>query len=192
MGAGLLALAAAVIGGAVSLVAVFITQCSAERVHEREQARIERHRQEDLAQARESRLLGERQAAYVRFGAAARTARDALAACMHDLRREGRLEATRREELEERWHAYVAQHAEAHIIASDPVLGAIGGVNGSLRKIYGFVKRLDTGPTAPGDSLEVLEERVDRLWDHLVDLREAMRQDLGLTALGGGLIAPTG
>ncbi|WP_392675818.1 hypothetical protein [Streptomyces sp. LN785] len=185
MGAAVLTLAAAVIGSAVSLVSVFVTQRYTQQVHRREQERVERHRQEDLAQARASRLLGERQAAYVRFSAAARTARDALAACMHDLRRAGRLETERREELEERWHAYVAQHAEAHIIASDDVVGVIGGVNGSLRKIYGLVKRLDTGPTAPGDSMEALEERIDGLWNGLVDLRQAMRQDLGLTASAG-------
>lgn len=180
MGGAALTLAAAVIGSAVSLLSVLVTQRFTQRVHRREQDRIERHRQEDLAQARASRLTEERQAAYVRFSAAARTVRDTLAACMHDLRREEALEDSRREELKERWDAYVAQHAEAHIIASNDVLGVVGRVNGGLRQIYGLVKRLDTGSRSPGETVDTLEERIEGLWPGLVALREAMRRDLGL------------
>ncbi|MEU1436391.1 hypothetical protein ABZ438_20205 [Streptomyces sp. NPDC005786] len=180
MGEAALTLSAAVIGSAVSLVSVLVTQRLTQQVHRREQDRIERHRQEDLVQARAGHLLEERQAVYVRFSAAARTARDALAACMYDLRREGALEDTSREELKARWDAYVAQHAEAHIIASQDVLGMVGRVNGALRQIYGLVKRLDTGPQDPGDSVDALRERIDGLWPSLVALREGMRRDLGL------------
>ncbi|MFD8801538.1 hypothetical protein [Streptomyces atroolivaceus] len=176
----MLTLSAAVIGSAVSLVSVLVTQRFTQQVHRREQDRIERHRHEDLARARASRLLEERQAAYVRFSAAARITRDALAACMHDMRRAGTLEETRREELKQRWDTYVAQHAETHIIASSDVLGVVGRVNGALRKIYGLVKRLDSGSQNPGDSVDALEDRIDDLWPSLVALREAMRCDLDL------------
>ncbi|MFJ3310259.1 hypothetical protein ACIPSA_46155 [Streptomyces sp. NPDC086549] len=180
MGAAVLTLAAAVLGGVVSLVSVWITQRSAQRVTERESERIERHRQEDWEKARLQRLYEERQAGYVRFSAATRVARDVLAACMHDFQRAGRLDDARRAELQERWDAYVAQHAEAHIIVSNDVLGAVGQVNGALRQIYGVVKRLDVGPQRPNDNLEALQRRLDGLWDHLVTLREVMRRDLGL------------
>lgn len=188
MGTAILTLAAAVIGGAVSLASVLVTQRYSQQVHLREHERIERHRQEDLIRARAVRLLEERQAAYVRFSAATRTARDALEACMHDLRREGSLQPSRREALQESWSAYVAQHAEAHIIASDDVHGLIGQVNGTIRKIYGLIARLDVGPRDPGDSIESLQERVDELWPALVELREGMRYDLGLTSSADGLI----
>ncbi|MFE6039888.1 hypothetical protein [Streptomyces sp. NPDC056452] len=180
MGGAVLTLSAAVIGSAVSLVSVLVTQRFTQQVHRREQDRVERHRHEDLARARANRLLEERQAAYVRFSAAARTARDALAACMYDMRRAGTLEDTHREELKQRWDAYVAQHAETHIIASNDVLGVVGRVNGALRKIHGLVKRLDVGPQNPGDSVDALTERIDDLWPSLVALREAMRRDLDL------------
>ncbi|MEU1123826.1 hypothetical protein ABZ371_09650 [Streptomyces sp. NPDC005899] len=162
-----------------------VTQRFTQQVHRREQDRIERHRHEDLVRARASRLLEERQVAYVRFSAAARTTRDVLAACMHDMRRAGALDDARREELKQRWDAYVAQHAETHIIASNEVLGVVGLVNGALRKIHGLVKRLDTGPRNAGDSVDVLEERIDDLWPSLVALREAMRYDLDLQQSAG-------
>ncbi|MFF5900172.1 hypothetical protein ACFY8O_30195 [Streptomyces argenteolus] len=185
MGGAVLTLSAAVIGSAVSLVSVLVTQRFTQQVHRREQDRIERHRREDLERARASRLLEERQATYVRFSAAARTARDALAACMYDMRRAGTLEDTRREELKQRWDAYVAQHAETHIIASDEVLCAVGRVNGALRKIHGLVKRLDTGWQSPSDSVDALKEQIDDLWPGLVALREAMRCDLDLQQPAG-------
>ncbi|WP_329214722.1 hypothetical protein OG257_36750 [Streptomyces sp. NBC_00683] len=180
MGRAVLTLSAAVIGSAVSLVPVLGTQRFTQQVHRREQDRVERHRHEDLARARANRLLEERQAVYVRFSAAARTARDALAACMYDIRRAGTLEDTHREELKQRWDAYVAQHAETHMIASNDVLGVVGRVNGALRKIHGLVKGLDMGPRNPGDSVDALRERIGDLWPSLVALREAMRRDLDL------------
>lgn len=182
MGAALLALAAALIGGGVSLASVFLTQRGAERGWAREQERIERHRQEDRVREWEGRLLEDRRAAYARLHAAARAARDSLAGCAHDLRRDGALEDTRREELNERWSAYVVQHAESHMIVSDQVLPVLGAANGSLRKIYGLVKRLDTGRPRQGETVEVLSSRIDNLWDRFSDLRDEMRRDLGVTS----------
>ncbi|MFF8102852.1 hypothetical protein ACF07S_24440 [Streptomyces sp. NPDC016640] len=182
MGTALVALAAAVIGGGVSLASVFLTQRGAERGWVRDHERIERHRREDQVRQWDSRLLEERRAAYSRLHATARAARDALAACMHDLRRAGALEEGRRVELEERWSAYVVQHAESHMIVSDAVLPLLGAANGSLRQIYGLVKRLDTGQSRQDESVEMLSRRMDDLWARLTDLRDEMRRDLGITA----------
>ncbi|MFI1423101.1 hypothetical protein ACH4VX_35110 [Streptomyces sp. NPDC020731] len=182
MGAALLALAAAVIGGGVSLASVFLAQRGAERGWAREHERIERHRREDRIREWDSRLLDERRAAYTRLHAAARAARDSLAGCMHDLRRDGALEEARRAELEERWSVYVVQHAESHMIVSDDVLPVLGAANGLLRKIYGLVKRLDAGQPRQGETVEELSRRVDGLWEKLSDLRDEMRRDLGVTA----------
>ncbi|WP_406357976.1 hypothetical protein OHB56_35865 [Streptomyces sp. NBC_01635] len=182
MSTALVALAAAVIGGGVSLASVFLTQRSAERGWTREHERTERHRQEDQVRHWDSRLLEERRAAYTRLNATARAARDALAGCMHDLRRVGTLDEVRRAELEERWSTYVVQHAECHMIVSDAVLPVLGAANGSLRKIYGLVKRLDAGQPRQEESVEELSRRVDDLWDRLTDLRDEMRRDLGVTA----------
>ncbi|OKK14108.1 hypothetical protein AMK33_04785 [Streptomyces sp. CB02400] len=182
MGAALLALAAAVIGGGVSLASVLLTQRSAERGWTREHERIERHREEDRIRERDSRLLEERRAAYTRLNATARAARDALAGCMHDLRRGGSFDEARRAELEERWSAYVVQHAESHMIVSDAVLPVAGAANGSLRKIYGLVQRLDSGQSDREEELQELSRRVDDLWDRLTALRDEMRRDLGITA----------
>ncbi|MFF0112444.1 hypothetical protein [Streptomyces prasinus] len=101
---------------------------------------------------------------------------------MHDMRRAGALDEARRAELEERWSTYVVQHAESHIIVSDAVLPVLGAANGSLRKIYGLVKRLDAGQPRQEESVEELSRQVDDLWDRLTDLRDEMRRDLGITA----------
>ncbi|MGW0854817.1 hypothetical protein [Streptomyces sp. NPDC002690] len=190
MGAAMLTLAAAVIGGAVSLVSVLLAQRHAQRVHQREQERVERHRQEDLTRARDDRLLAERQAVYVRFNAASRSVRDALAACAADLRRTGAVDGPRRDTLHESWRAYVAHHAEVNILASDEVHGLAGRVNGALQRIHRHVVRLDTGATDPGDGPEALEGQIEELWERLVVLREGMRQDLGMTMARPG--APAG
>ncbi|MFF8881858.1 hypothetical protein [Streptomyces flaveolus] len=182
MGAALLALAAAVIGGGVSLASVLLAQRGVERGWSREHERIERHRQEDRVREWDSRLLEERRASYTRLHAAARAARDTLAGCMHALQRNDALDDTRRAELEERWSAYVVQHAESHMIVSDDVLPALGAANGSLRKIYGLVKRLDAGLPRQGETIEELSQRLDGLWERLSELRDEMRRDLGVTA----------
>ncbi|MCG8965466.1 hypothetical protein [Streptomyces sp. CL12-4] len=101
---------------------------------------------------------------------------------MHDLRRNDALDDARRAELEERWSAYVVQHAESHMIVSDDVLPALGSANGSLRKIYGLVKRLDAGLPRQQETVEELSQRLDGLWERLSDLRDEMRRDLGVTA----------
>ncbi|MFJ3336853.1 hypothetical protein [Streptomyces sp. NPDC086766] len=175
-------LAAAVIGGGVSLASVFLAQRGTERGWVREHERIERHREEDRIREWDSRLLDERRAAYTRLNATARAARDALAGCMHGLRQVGTLDEPQRAELEERWSAYVVQHAESHMIVSDAVLPVLGAANGSLRQIYGLVKRLDAERTERDEGLQELSRRMDVLWGRLTDLRDEMRRDLGVTA----------
>ncbi|MFE2236233.1 hypothetical protein ACFXA4_27205 [Streptomyces sp. NPDC059442] len=186
MGAAALALVAAVLGGLVSLVSVWFTQRSAQRLRELELEHTERHRREDRDRDRQDRLLAERQAGYIRFSAAVRAVRDVLAACTYDLRRSGTLEDARRADLAERWNAFVVQHAEAHILVSDDVLEAVGRVNAAVRRIYGLVQRLDTGPRGPEITMEELQRRLDELWEPLEFLREAMRTDLGLAGTGAG------
>ncbi|MFF8593735.1 hypothetical protein ACF061_20270 [Streptomyces sp. NPDC015220] len=143
---------------------------------------MERHREEDRIREWDSRLLEDRRAAYTRLNATARAARDALAGCMHGFRQTGTLDDTQRADLEERWSAYVVQHAESHMIVSDAVLPLLGAANGSLRRIYGLVKRLDTDQSEQAEDLQELSRRMDGLWDRLTDLRDEMRRDLGVTA----------
>jgi hypothetical protein len=92
------------------------------------------------------------------------------------------VDEAQRAELDERWSAYVVQHAESHMIVSDAVLPVLGAANGSLRQIYGLVKRLDTGQPRQDESVAVLSRRMDELWSQLTDLRDEMRRDLGVTA----------
>ncbi|MFJ5557331.1 hypothetical protein ACIQCD_07885 [Streptomyces sp. NPDC093250] len=101
---------------------------------------------------------------------------------MHELRRSDSFDEARRAELEERWSAYVVQHAESHMIVSDAVLPVVGAVNGSLRKIYGLAQRLDSGQSDREEELRELSREVDDLWDRLTALRDEMRRDLGTTA----------
>lgn len=75
----------------------------------------------------------------------------------------------------------MVQHAESHMIVSDAVLPVVGAANGSLRKIYGLVKRLDSGQSGQEEDLQELSGRLNDLWDRLTGLRDEMRRDLGVT-----------
>ncbi|MFC9269063.1 hypothetical protein ACFTXJ_14985 [Streptomyces zhihengii] len=175
-----LAIVTAGIGGVVSLASMLLAQRGTERYQAREHERQERHREEDRVRAWDDQLLEARRAAYTKLNAATRAARDALAACMHDLRDTGSVDGARLTEMEERWGEYVLAHAESHMIVSDSVLNLVGHVNGSLRVIYGLVKRLNAGSTRPGDSLDRIQQRLDELWGQLSVLRDEMRRDLGI------------
>lgn len=142
MGSALITLGAAVAGGLVTLISVLLTQRSAERLRREEHERGDRHRLEDQEQARDNLLLDRRRASYAKMNAAARTARDALVSCSIELRETGEVEPGTLATLESVWAAYVSQHAEAHMTVSDEVLDALGAVNGSLRQMYGLVKKL--------------------------------------------------
>ncbi|MGW3401048.1 hypothetical protein [Streptomyces zhihengii] len=159
---------------------MLLTQRGTERHQAREHERQERHREEDRVRAWDDQLLEARRAAYTKLNAATRAARDALAACMHDLRDTGSVDAARLTEMEERWGEYVLAHAESHMIVSARVMNAVGHVNGSLRVIYGLVKRLNAGNTRPDDSPDRLQQRLDELWGQLSASRDEMRRDLGI------------
>ncbi|MDX3077895.1 hypothetical protein [Streptomyces sp. MI02-7b] len=182
MGAALLAIAAALIGGGVSLASVLLSQRGAERAQNREQHRIDQRRAEDRLHDWDSRLLDERRAAYTRLNSTARSLRDALSDCRHGLEATGTLNADVLEEMEERWNQYVVTHAEAHMIVSDGVLPLLGAVNGSLRIARGLVKQLSGERQRPGGELEQLTQRIADLWPRLEALRDEMRRDLGVTS----------
>ncbi|MFJ4851102.1 MULTISPECIES: hypothetical protein [unclassified Streptomyces] len=181
MGAALLTIVAALIGGAVSLASVRLSQRGAERALGQEQQRVDRHRAEDRRHEWDSRMLEERRAAYTRLNAAARSLRDALSDCSHDMEATGSVTPDTLTDMEERWRHYVVQHAEAHMIVSDEVLGLLGAVNGSLRAAHGLAKGLSGAGEQPEGGRAELRDRLRDLWPRLEALRDQMRRDLGIT-----------
>lgn len=182
MGNALTTLAATILGGLVTLATVLVTQRGSRALQEREQIRDDRLRAEDQRREWQAGLLAARRSAYTGFNSSARTTRDSIKKCMHAYKAGGTLDAELRSELEQEWRSYVVQHAESHMIVSDVVLHQVGSVNGSLRVMYGMVKRLDQGGTPlPSDSIEALEARLEGLWERLEAMRAAMRDDLGVS-----------
>lgn len=181
MGSALLALGAAAMGSLTTLISVFLTQRSAERLRRQDQERADRHRLEDRKHAWDNQLLEGRRVSYAKLSAAARSARDALVLCGRELQNTGRVEPQTRTTLDEAWASYVAQHAEAHMSVSDEVLEVLGSVNGSLRQMYHLVQAPHMEATDREAALSELERRADELWGRLASLRDAMRADLGIT-----------
>lgn len=182
MGSALITLAAAIIGGIITLSTVLMTQRASRALQQQEQLRSDLIRTEDQKREWYRELIAQRRVAYTHFNASARTTRDAMKNCMNAYKAGGSLDSQLRQELETEWRAYVIQHAASHMIVSDRVLNLVGSVNGSLRSMYGMTKRLDQGGTPQaGDSVAALEGRLDRLWPRLEAMREAMRCDLGVT-----------
>ncbi|MFJ6797269.1 hypothetical protein [Streptomyces sp. NPDC091268] len=180
MGAALLTLAAAVLGGLITLTSVLLTQRGAERLRREDRERVDRHRLEDRKHAWETQVLEARRASYARINAAARSARDAVVACSIEFLESGRLDPETGAALDSVWAAYVAQHAEAQMSVSDDVLVALGAVNGSLRQMHSLVQGLRRGTSDRESALQELEVRRRELWDRLTEARDEMRKDLGI------------
>ncbi|MFJ3514520.1 hypothetical protein [Streptomyces sp. NPDC090131] len=86
-----------------------------------------------------------------------------------------RLDAARRE--------HRARYSEAQMRIPDEVLAPADDVHRRLSRMYGVLKRLDGGipPRREGESLEQAHVQIVECWDRLSEMRQAMRQSLGLS-----------
>ena len=90
------------------------------------------------------------------------------------------LDDVARNELENARRPYIESMAEAHLTATLQVLDTIEVVTAGLSKAYRSIKHLEDGEPEPGGSFEEMETFLVELWDRWKDMREAMRQDLGV------------
>ncbi|MGW7603162.1 hypothetical protein [Streptomyces antimycoticus] len=164
----------AVAGVAGTLGGSLLTQRASERAKRRE---IELLR--DQEEARENLLL--RRTCYAELNRDARQFTTALNRHLHVMR-EGSVEETDSEALDEAKGAQRDRYSEAQMIATDEVLARASEVNQALNKVYGQVKRLERQEPEPGETVATAVQAQAKIWDMLRAMRTAMRHDLGVTA----------
>ncbi|MEV4999099.1 hypothetical protein [Streptomyces niveus] len=168
----LTALAAAVVGCAGTLLSALLTQRAADhsRQHEQERAELARQRHVDIRELR---------ACYVGLNTAARQYLAALTDQVHALSRGDDMSVVR-QRLTEARDQHRDVYAEAQLRVPEQVLDLAGEVSRELGIVYGMVRRLDDGLAYEGDSVVVVQERIDVLWHRLREVRREMRVELGV------------
>ncbi|MGW1181445.1 hypothetical protein ACWD7Y_17610 [Streptomyces drozdowiczii] len=175
---GLTALAAAVVGGAGTLLSALLTQRAADHSRQREQERAE------LARQRHSDI-GELRACYVGLNTAARQYLAALTDQVHALSRGDDMNAVR-QRLTEARDLHRDVYAEAQLRVPDQVLDLASEMSHELGSVYGMARRIDDGLAYEEDSVEAVQERIDVLWRRLREVRREMRTELGVPGASRG------
>ena len=168
----LTALAAAVVGCAGTLLSALPTQRAADHSRQREQERAE------LARQRHSDIR-ELRVCYVGLNTAARQYLAALTDQVHALSRGDDMSVVR-QRLTEARDQHRDVYAEAQLRLPQQVLDLAGEVSRELGTVYGMVRRLDDGLAYEGDSVAVVQERIDLLWHRLREVRREIRVELGV------------
>ncbi|MEU8196122.1 hypothetical protein AB0C10_20290 [Microbispora amethystogenes] len=141
-------------------------------------------RQEEHERAQRKAVLEQRRACYVALNIAIRRHRAAIIDFLHAIQR-GQVNDDVRGELEESRRLYIERHAEAQMTAPDDVLSAAGAVREHLSTWFGMARRLESGATREGDSLEAAFIHGDQFWNQNKRLRSMMRTDLGVPKSSG-------
>ncbi|MFJ7203009.1 hypothetical protein ACIQWR_05665 [Streptomyces sp. NPDC098789] len=173
---GLVALAAAVVGVAGTLLATALSQRMLARVQSDQFERQQRAAHAQWLREREVAELGLRRDCYIAAGAAYRRYRISLMTFLW-LVRDDEVTPAERTALEEARHGHHAAFAEAQMIASGEVLGELDRLTDVLARIYSRVLRL--GSQDPAVSFEDVHAELLGLRDRWDTVRTAMRTGLG-------------
>jgi len=92
----------------------------------------------------------------------------------------GAVDKAERDELGAARRAYLESFAEIQLTASLQALAAIQPFNDGLSEAYRAAKQFENQGPKPGGSVEEVKAFLDKLWDQWNDMREAMRNDLGV------------
>jgi hypothetical protein len=187
MTADLTTVVIAVLGLAGTLSSPLLGQRIAARARQQE---FELHRQERLeerADARQRSDLAECRSAYAALNTAARQYAQELRAYLRVIAA-GDVDEQDRAGLAEARRTYRDLYSEAQMILPDTVFGAAVSVNEGLGRAYGLARQLETARAQPGspdgDMARELNEAQEycrvTLYDLLADLRQLMREDLGV------------
>lgn len=169
----------AAIGVMGTLVAPIVSQRLASRA-KHDDLKIERsHRLDEQQQEQRRNALAAKRACYIAMVATSRRYRIELMNYLYKIKRET-LDDAARNELENARRPYIESMAEAHLTATLRVLNSIEIVTAGLSKAYRAIKHLEDREPEPDGSFEEMETFLVELWDRWKDMREAMRQDLGV------------
>ncbi|WP_327252798.1 hypothetical protein [Streptomyces sp. NBC_01244] len=185
MDSGLIALGAAVVGVAGTLLATVLSQRMVARV---QAAQFEREQQVDRTRwLREQELaeLARRRECYAAANAAYRRYRIGLMSFLWLVHR-SQVTPEERAALEEVRGGHHTVFAEAQMIASAAVLAELDTMTRGMTRAYARTMRLAEGAPAPDGSFEEIHARLLGLSAHADVMRSAMRADLGVEAVPVG------
>lgn len=169
----------ATVGVFGTLAASIISQRLSSRARREE---FEMQKSERLEGRQHEQLTGElakKRSSYIAFMASARRYRTEITNYLYIVQ-QGTADRTFQANLEDARQAYINSFAEAQLSASPQVLVMLEPFNIGLGKAYRAAKRLEHGKPEPDDSIDKIESSVQELWSQWNDMREAMRQDLGV------------
>ncbi|MFE4634708.1 hypothetical protein ACFRJ1_15215 [Streptomyces sp. NPDC056773] len=181
MDSGLIALGAAVIGVAGTLLATVLSQRMLARV---QAAQFEREQQVDRTRwLREQELaeLARRRECYAAANAAYRRYRIALMSFLW-LAHRSQVTPEERAALEEARNGHHAVFAEAQMTASAAVLAELDSMTRGMARAYARTMRLAEGAPEPDGSFEEIHARLGDLTRRSDVMRGVMRADLGVEA----------
>jgi len=195
MSAELTTVLVAVLGVCGTLLSPILVQQIASRAKRLE---FDLQRQQQLDERRESRrqqALDERRAMYAAFNTAARRYTQALRAYLRAIYN-GEVSDEDKALLAGARQSYRDLYSDAQMVFPDEVLAVASSVNTALGDTYGKARRLESGRSAAdagptGKDIEEAQEycRV-QLYELIGDMRQVMREDLGVAGEGGKLPPP--
>ncbi|MEU3514631.1 hypothetical protein ABZ770_04970 [Streptomyces sp. NPDC006654] len=182
MGSAAIALLAAVVGVAGTLLAPVLSQKSAARAQRAEFERQQQAAHMQWLREQQRAELAVRRACYIETNAAYRRYRTQQMNYLWHVHL-GEVTEKAREELETARHAHHAAFAEAQMVASPAVLAQLDDVTKALSEGYRRTKCLEEGHPDEGDTFAVIEAYLQWLWERWEEMRAVMRADLGAANL---------
>lgn len=187
MNANLTTVLVAILGAAGTLTSPLLGQRIAARAKQQEFELQRQQRLEERAEAQRRRAFEERRSMYAGLNTAARQYTQELRAYLrmiaaHAITDEGRADLSKARQT------FRDLYSDAQMILPDKVLDAAASVSEGLGQAYGMVKRLEIDkPPAnpaegPAETIDIAQEycRVT-LYDIIIELRQLMREDLGVS-----------
>ena len=187
MNANLTTVLVAVLGVAGTLTSPLLGQRIAARAKQQEFELQRQQRLEERAEAQRRKAFEERRSMYAGLNAAARQYTQELRAYLHMIAAHAITEEGRTD-LSKARQTFRDLYSDAQMILPDKILEAAASVSEGLGQAYGMVKRLEIGkpPTnsaeGPAETIDIAQEycRVT-LYDLIIELRQLMREDLGVS-----------
>ncbi|MFB8271021.1 hypothetical protein ACFC96_31035 [Streptomyces sp. NPDC055955] len=180
MGSAAIALVAAVVGVAGTLLAPVLAHRSGARAQKAEFERQQQAAHAQWAREQQQSELAVRRTCYIETNAAYRRYRTQQMNYLWHVHR-GEVTEAGKDELEAARMAHHAAFAEAQMVASPAVLAQLDDVAKALSEGYRRTKCLEEGNPDPGDTFEVIEAYLHWIWERWEEMRAVMRADLGLT-----------
>lgn len=185
---GLIALGAAVVGVAGTLLATVLSQRMVAGVQAAQFDREQRVARERWLREQELAEQARRRDCYTAANAAYRRYRIALMSFLWLVHR-AQVTAEERALLEEARRAHHSAFAEAQMVASGTVLAELDLMTKTLAGTYHRTLRLGEGDPTPDGSFEEIHAELLALWARWEHMRDAMRADLGVDDRRGETVA---